>query len=166
MSVRVTDADIARLIGQPKPVPADWRTKLKPKAKRGHSEAQLDVVGVDGDAFRIIVRQTLSNLLAFSVILAWRAPGSNVLFRLRRYNGRAHWHSNTIEADRFYSAHIHLATERYQAIGEREDFFAEPSNRFADLDGALACMAVDCALAAPGPSQLTLFDWEADDADR
>lgn len=166
MPVRLTDADIARLVGQRKPVPADWRARLKRKAKGGHEEAQTDLTGVDGDEFRVIVRQSLFNPLAFSVILAWKVPGSNALFRLRRYNGRAHEHSNPIEGQQFFAAHIHIATERYQALGEREDFFAEPTGRFAELDGALGCMAADCGFETAPTSQLALFDKETADAQR
>jgi len=55
--------------------------------------------------------------LDFSIILAYCPEASNQLFRLRRYNGKSHEHTNTIEADKFYNYHIHTATERYQELG-------------------------------------------------
>ena len=68
-----------------------------------------------------MLRQNKINRLDFSVILAVRVPQSNLLFRLRRYNGKSHEHTNHIEGDTFYDYHIHMATERYQEIGTRKD---------------------------------------------
>lgn len=100
-------------------------------------------------------------MLDFSLILAWRAKDSNQLFRLRRYNGRSHEHTNIIENQTFYDFHIHQATERYQMSGFREDAFAQPTNRYADLSGALCCMIEDCALELLPSQQLSLPEGEA-----
>lgn len=69
---------------------------------------------------------------------------TNQLFRLRRHNGRSHEHTNKIEGDKFYEFHIHIATERYQDLGVREDSYAEPTDRFTDLGGAIDCLLADC----------------------
>ena len=58
------------------------------------------------------MRQNRINLLDFSVILAVRVPQLNQVFRLRRYNGRSHEHTNQIESVTFHDFHIHFATER------------------------------------------------------
>jgi len=89
--------------------------------KRGHQERHFDITGVDGSEFRVILRQSTANVLDFSAILAVRVPQSSQVFRLRRYNGRSHEHTNHIEGLSFYDFHIHLATERYQELGARED---------------------------------------------
>ena len=82
------------------------------------------------------------------------------MFRLRRYNGKSHEHSNTIESQTLYDFHIHHATERYQLSGLREDTFAEPTNRYGDLHGAIGCMIEDCGLDVPKDPQLSLFGEE------
>ena len=55
-----------------------------------------------------------------------RVPQSNRVFRLRRYNGKSHEHTNPIEKEIFYDFHIHTATERYQVLeNKKEDTYAE-----------------------------------------
>jgi hypothetical protein len=97
------------------------------------------------------------NALAYSVVLLYRLPRSNRFFRLRRYNGKAHEHTNQIEKQRFYSQHIHMATERYQELGSREDSYAEKTDRFADVESALACLVKDCAFELPTEGTRSLF---------
>ena len=91
----LSDKDIERLIMEKKPLPDNYKTKIMVKPKRGHKERELDVNGEDGNEFRLILRQSLFNTLDFSVILAYRPPQSNIIFRLRRYNGKSHKHTNT-----------------------------------------------------------------------
>jgi hypothetical protein len=97
-------------------------------------------------------------VLDFSVILALNPTGTNVLFRLRRYNGRSHEHTNQIEGDTFYSFHIHHATERYQEAGTREDAFATPTDCFSDLVSALSCMLRECGFEIQADAQPSLFE--------
>lgn len=55
-----------------------------------------------------------------------------------------HEHTNRIEGDTFFGFHIHTATERYQNLGLDEDAYAEPTDRYANLSGAMECMIKDC----------------------
>jgi hypothetical protein len=71
----------------------------------------LDIKGADGGDYRLVLRQSILNPLDFSIILAYRPPKSNQLFRLQRYNGKSHEHTNPIEEETFYNFHIHQATE-------------------------------------------------------
>ena len=57
------------------------------KPKRGHDEQHLDITGMAGTEFRLILRQSRINILDFSIILAVLVPQSTQVFRLRRYNG-------------------------------------------------------------------------------
>jgi hypothetical protein len=123
MAAILSDVEIARLLEEKKPLPADYRTKIQIRPKRGHKERELDLEGAGGSDFRLILRQSVINPLDFSVILVHRPPQSNQLFRLRRYNGKSHEHTNPIEEDTFYDFHIHQATERYQQIGARENIY-------------------------------------------
>ena len=107
----------------------------------------------------MILRQSSIDPLNFSVILSVTVPGTNLIFRLRRYNSKTHQHSNRLEgSDKFYSFHIHQATERYQEAGWDEDSYAEPTGRFTDLHGAIKCMFQDCGFILPEAEPLTLFE--------
>ncbi|MCY4661719.1 MAG: hypothetical protein OXF93_18215 [Acidobacteria bacterium] len=86
------------------------------------------------------------------------APQSTQVFRLRRYNGRSHQHTNQIEDEVFYDFHIHFATERYQELGAREDAYALPTDRYTTLRGALDCLFEDANFSVPPKSQGELFD--------
>lgn len=161
MAIRLSDAEIARLLAERKPMPADYRDLMQIKPKRGHKERELDVNGVEKSEFRLILRQSEFNSLDFSVILAYRPPKTNQLFRLRRYNGKSHEHTNTLDGRTFYDFHVHMATERYQdESGQREDAYAEPSGRFGDFRGAIRCMLEDCGFDVPPNLQGTLFEEE------
>lgn len=140
MSFLLNDNEIESLLQEPKPVDAGLVASMRPRAKRGHKEWDLDVQGASVGQFRVVVRQSDANPLDFSAILIYLRPRTNQQFRLRRYNGRSHMHSNKLENQQFYDFHIHMATERYQEMGMREDAYAERSDRYADLDGALRCL--------------------------
>ena len=154
----LSEHDIELLLKEIKPLPEDYRAKIQIRPKRGHKERELDVQGVNGSDFRLILRQSLINPIDFSVILAYRPPNSNQLFRLRRYNGKSHEHTNNIEEERFYDFHIHQATERYQEIGAREDTYAVASNRFSEFHQAIVCIIEDCAFEGPPNTQRSLFE--------
>ena len=152
-----SDTDIEALLAERKTVPQDWKTRLRYRQKRGHEEAELDMSGADGSEFRVILRRNSLNMLDFSVILAVRIPESNRLFRLRRYNGKSHEHTNQIEDTKFFDFHIHTATERYQQIGSREDAYAEVTDRFSDPEAAIQCLFDDVNCDVPPESQMHLF---------
>jgi hypothetical protein len=157
MAAKYSDAEIAQMIMERKRLPADYRSRVQLHEKRGHKERELDIVGEHGTQYRLILRQSNFNTLDFSIILAVSPVDSSLLFRLRRYNGKSHEHTNPIEGDIFYNFHIHQATERYQESGAREDTFAEVTGRYADLHSALRCMLEDCGFEAPQGSQALLF---------
>lgn len=158
MAGTYSENEIAALVQERKPLPTDWRTRIRLRPKRGHEERDLEFDGDAGSTFRLILRQNKVNRLDFSVILAVRVPQSNKLFRLRRYNGKSHEHTNHIEADTFYDFHIHMATERYQKIGTREDAYAETTDRYGDFHGALRCLIDDANLVLPSEAQTRLFE--------
>jgi len=83
-----TDAEIAGLISERKPLPRNIDEMIRLRPKPGHREYEIDIIGGQGSEFRLILRQNVVNQFDFSVILAHRVPKSNQLFRLRRYNGK------------------------------------------------------------------------------
>lgn len=158
MAINLTDTEIAALLAETKVLPDDYRGRMQTRPKRGHREREVEMNGANGSAFRLILRQSSFNPLDFSVILAWVPPQSTTSFRLCRYNGKSHEHTNTLESERFYDFHIHRATERYQQSGLREDSFAEPTDRYQDFAGALRTMIQDCEFRLPPHDQPELFE--------
>ena len=128
----------------------------KMNRKPGHYEATLSVAGFESSTFHVILRQSRVNTSDFSVILAVHVPGVSNRFRLRRYNGNSHEHRNQIEGDSFDDFHIHVATERYQKLGMREDAFAQPTNRYATFEDAFHCLIEDANIALTSGVQRAL----------
>ena len=89
-----------------------------------------------------------------------RVSRTNRLFRLRRYNGKSHEHTNNIEKVTFYDFHIHTATERYQVSeNKKEDKFAEVTDRYSDFSGAMDCLIEDAGFPPKSPDpQLPLWE--------
>jgi len=53
-----------------------------------------------------------------------------------------------------------MATERYQELGAKEDSYAEPTDRFTDLGGAIDCLLADCSFDRTN-LQTSIFGEEA-----
>jgi hypothetical protein len=159
MSVVFTDEEIRALIVEPKTLPADYRSRFALRAKRGHKEQEFVVRGADEHEFHVILRQSTTDPLSFSVILGVTVPGTNRIFRLRRYNSQTHQHTNSLERTTIvFKPHMHLATARYQDVGTAEEAYAEPTDRFSTLSDAVDCMLRDCGFILPEGAQLPLFE--------
>lgn len=145
MDVFLTEKEIDDLILEPKVVEGSQLDFLRMKSKKGHNEKDFIVSREDGSHFRIIIRQSLENSFDFSVVLGYCAANQTGLILLRRYNGKSHEHSNRIEKEKpFYDFHIHTATERYQKEGPRAEYYAEMTDRYSDINGAIKCLIKDC----------------------
>ena len=158
MAIVYSDQEIEAFVRERKPMPDDWRKRTRLIPKRGHAERHLDLNGDAGNEYRLILRQSQINVLDFSIILAVRIPQSTQIYRIRRYNGKSHEHTNIIENITFFDFHIHIATERYQEIGTREDAYAELTDRYGDFLGALQCLFIDANFEVPYEAQGTLFE--------
>lgn len=160
MPVVYTDDEIQALVAERKSVVGDWNRRVVLRQKRGHREGLIDLVGEKNNEFRILLRRSKFNVLDFSAIIMVM-PSDVKEFRLRRYNGKSHEHTNAIEGDRFYEFHIHYATERYQerisGRTAREDDYAEPTDRYGDYQGALDCLITDMNVDVPEQAQMPLF---------
>lgn len=133
------DDQIQALVAERKPVVSP--AGLLPQTVKGkHREAKAEVTGAAGSIFVVIVRQAVLDPSDFSVILGYEPPSSTAIFRLRRHNGSSHDHPNRLEGTVVTGFHVHLATERYQAAGFKEDGYAEPTNSYSDLPGAIRHM--------------------------
>ena len=146
MAKILKDDEIGQLLVEEKPLPADWEGKLRPRVKQNVAfrQCELDVRGVSGKEFRIVVRQATGNMEDFSIILMYKDIDGTE-YRLSRFNGRhPSAHTNKVEKregksevsfrDRF---HIHSATERYQLAGLAIDGFAEPTTVYNSFSSAL-----------------------------
>jgi hypothetical protein len=158
MAIQLTDANIGMLLSERKELPEDFLSSVKLKSKMGHKEFDKAITGENGSQFRLIMRQSEFNPLDFSIILIYLPPKSNQQFRLRRYNGKSHEHTNKIEKQTFFGFHIHTATERYQQSGYREDAYAEETDRYAEFHSAIECMIRDCGFVVSDKNQ-SLTQW-------
>ena len=77
MAMRLTDSEIQSLLGEQKNLPPDYLQRLRTKPKSGHEERELDLKGINGSDFRLILRKSMYNVFDFSVVLAYCVPGSN-----------------------------------------------------------------------------------------
>ena len=94
MTIQLTGEEIELLLHESKILPEDFASRVKLKTKRGHKEYDIMIEGSDGHAFLLKFRQNERNALDFSVILLYTPEESNQPFRLRRYNGKSHEHTN------------------------------------------------------------------------
>jgi hypothetical protein len=149
LPVRISEDEITRLLSQPKSIPDGLCVPLRHMTIRnGHWQKSWDI-DCDSERFVVKVRRSNVNPMSFSVILGYMIPGSYSVFRLRRYNGKSHYHSNILEGETFYDFHVHTATERYQMPGFKEDHFAEVTTRFYTFENALECLIAECGFRSP-----------------
>ena len=150
MDIKYTDQEIAELITERKVLPDDWRIRLN----RNNS---LYIIGKNGNRFRVITNQNEKYPSDFSVILAVIDPKTGTAFRICRYNGiPKRPHNNKIEKRKIYGYHIHFATARYQERGYDEDTYAEETDRYHNLEGALQCLIQDASFELPAQLELEL----------
>ncbi len=105
-----------------------------------HKQRNYTAVSEDGAQYRIYLRQNLDDEMDFSCGLALVQKGGKHL-SLIRYNGSSHRHGSI-----FYRCHIHRATAEALAAGRKIDSYAEETERYKTLEGALACLVEDCGV--------------------
>lgn len=136
----IPDTLIAELLRQPKRVA---NPKAKWHEKPGHWQRNFNLLATDY-SFSLFQRQNVRVPEDFSCGLLWEPPGGGRMI-LVRYNGPSHVHGNKLEGDTLrHVCHIHRTTERYLAAGIKDEGFAESSQRYRTLEGALHCIATDC----------------------
>jgi lysozyme family protein len=145
----LSEERISELISEQKPLPSGLDPLAALTRRNQHDRKDYTVVTPSGNEFLVAIRRSALNMLDFSVILGYQLPNLHTIFRLRRYNGKSHHHTNTIERQTFYDFHFHTATERYQRPGFREDHFAERTNRHYSLESAIQCLLDDCGFRPP-----------------
>lgn len=149
----LSDAQITGLIAEPKPI-VEVKALTPGKVAAGHRRSTKRVEGTAGSSFRLMVRQAIADPDDFSVSLGYAVPASNRLFLLRRHNGDSHRHPNKLEGTVVRGFHVHLATERNQLAGFKEDGYAEATTSYSDLAGAISHLLTVAAFAPPAQGSL------------
>lgn len=152
-----TDEEINRLILENKNYNGPVDDFLRFRESDGHKKATVELPRTDGSMFIIKLRQNKNTITDFSAILAYQEKGTNKDFKLRRYNGK-HEHTNKLENHKFFDFHVHYATQRYQDAGRKEESYAEETNRYSDIKGALTCLINDCNIQIKKDAQASMFD--------
>lgn len=154
-----TDDEIDSMISEEKYFDGSFEELLNLKESDGHKTTSIDFPRADGSKFVIKLRQNQNDINDFSAIFTFQEKGNNKDFKLRRYNGKSHAHTNKIEnQDIFFKFHIHMATQRYQDMGLKEESFAEATERYSNLRSALQCLLEDCNINMKSKPQTSLFD--------
>lgn len=134
----------------------------RPKEKSVHIEEQFLLSSEEADPreFRVYKRNHKSDPNLFSVGISIIAAGGEGV-TLARYNGLWHSHRNKIEGNKLpVCFHIHAATERYMKVpGLDPEGFAEATDRYTTVEGALRCLVQDWRIVGiiPNPEQDPLF---------
>ena len=157
MAIFLNNTEIQALIVEEKGIESKAINLLSMKKKKGHKESDISIACPDGSNFKIVLRQNSNDSLDFSAILMFLPKGSNEDFKLKRYNGKNHQHTNKLHKTKFYDFHIHTATEEYQRAGMKEETFAEQTQRYSTLTEAFNCLVQDCNVILPDDKQLKLF---------
>lgn len=158
MSYYFTDNEIDELITEEKTHSGTLSEIMKFKESDGHKRTSFEISRSDGSKFIIKLRQNTINIYDFSAIIAFQEKDTNKDFKLRRYNGKSHEHTNKIEGKKFYNFHIHFATQRYQDMERKEESFAEKTGRYSNIQGALDCLLKDCNIKLKEDTQMGLFN--------
>ncbi len=112
--------------------------------KYKHKSRNFKVVDNSGDhTFSLFMRQSTEIEDDFSCGLLLNMPSGETL-TLARYNGCSHSHKNHIENEKLeFSCHIHKATEKYIQAGKKAEGYAETTDRYRSVEGALHCLMLD-----------------------
>lgn len=131
----LTDERIAQLLACPKRVE---NPHAREKQEGKHFRRDFRVVSDDGEHhFALFTRQSKQIADGFSAGLLWHAKtGEEVM--LLRCNGSDHQHPNALERERIeFRYHVHYATERYIQANRKPEAYAEETQAYRTLAGAL-----------------------------
>ena len=143
----LTDDKIADLLNCSKKL---TNPNARTKNIEGREQVNYRVVALDGSdyEFEVYRRQNLRDGMEddFSCGISWVAPNGETL-TLKRFNGSSHNHPNHLEKIKLgYNCHIHIATEKYIKSNKKAEGFAEVTDRYNSVDGALHCLVTDCKI--------------------
>ncbi|SES11879.1 hypothetical protein SAMN04487958_107167 [Vreelandella subterranea] len=150
-----TDEEISTLLSVEKRVQnprAHW------KEQKGSRQRNYKLVSACGKHFEMYIRQNMRIEDAFSCGLRFIHPkGKEHNLTLCRYNGSDHTHSNPLESSDIIHerCHIHRATHRYIQAGRKPEHYAETTDRYTSLEGAIEALCHDCSIIFPDSNPLS-----------
>lgn len=145
--MEITDQQIDDLIRLPKLV---INPNLKMKLQRSSLQVTYDLRELEGEReFKLYLRQNPKDPESYSCGLIYVAESPDQSVTLCRYNGSSHVHCNSLEDDEpiHFKCHIHRASERYIALGDKAEKYAETTDRYTSYEGALICILEDCNIS-------------------
>jgi hypothetical protein len=96
----ISEERIGALITEPKPEPPGLVPLGVMSQRNQHYRKDFRIMAPSGNEFLVAIRKATLNIFDFSVILGYQLPHLHTVFRLRRYNGKSHPHTNPIEKER------------------------------------------------------------------
>jgi hypothetical protein len=144
----LTDAELDELRSMQKLV---TNPQARWKDKPGHRQRNYILEG-GRYQFEIYQRQNTADAWDFSCGLAVIKPDGTRL-TLCRFNGGSHVHREIR-----FRCHVHKATATAIRSGRKAEDHADETDRYRTLNGALYCLASDCAISG-------LRDMQADEPD-
>lgn len=145
----LTDSEIAALLSMHKTV---TNPRARWKQQRGSKQMNYKVKSTCGKNFVLYLRQNVRLEEHFSCGLKYCHPeGKHKDVTLCRYNGSDHVHENPLDGKGKIEnqCHIHRATQRYMAAGRKAEHYAETTDRYDDLQGAVLALCQDCHIDFP-----------------
>lgn len=140
--VRITNAQIAYYKTLKKVVVNANRKKWKTALKNKSIDFELRGESVEL-TFKLYARQNCLNEDNFSCGISLCRDGDGDI-TLARYNGSNHTHTNKYDGQKFvYVCHIHQAKEECLSLGCKIEDYAEATDRYTTLQGAVICLLRD-----------------------
>lgn len=135
----LTDEKIAQLLACAKRVE---NPQARERQEGKHLRRDYRIVSDDGEhRFALFTRQSTTITDGFSAGLIWHAKSGDEIVLLR-CNGSDHSHPNVLERVRIeFKCHVHRATERYIQASKKPEGFAEETQTYRTLAGALHHLA-------------------------
>lgn len=150
----LSDEEISRLISLKKTI---VNPRARRKVQRGSEQQNFKVESECGQSFVLYTRQNKRVEESFSCGLKYCHPeGKHKDVTLCRYNGSDHVHENPLDGygKIHEQCHIHKATQRYMEAGRKAEHYAETTNRYHNLRGAVLALHEDCNIeSAPNSSE-------------
>jgi hypothetical protein len=141
----LTDARLDALIRMEKKV---TNPQAKQKTEGRHLRTDYRVVSRDSKhEFALYTRQSTRLRTSYSAGLRW-LPRDSEGVMLMRCNGPSHEHANVLEGDKIsFKCHVHIARERYLSGNKRDEAYAEATDEYEDLSGALLHLIKACNIS-------------------
>lgn len=156
--VRLSESQVEAYMAEEKTLPTGFYDQVENLLPRRSSmQRVITTQSESGREFYLTIRRSRFNEKDFMIGIGVSLPPITRPFILRRYDGPASSHRNMIERNFFHGAHIHMATERYQARGMKEESYAEPTERFTTFSDAMRCAIEDGNFVIPPGVQERLF---------